>query len=208
MGEPTWNPDVLDCGKWLKSHVDPEYRVHPVVSTMMPRKNKWLKTFIHTWMRIKNRVYRGEAGLQLSINSTDERQRRKMFRSSACSLLEISRIMEGIVPMGRKIALNFAVTGGYEIDPNTLLQFFDPGRYMVKLTPMHETRVAVQKGIRTPGDPTTVEPYLKHEEALKAAGYDVLVFVASHEEDASRITCGNAILAGTRPECEYWEVAV
>ena len=73
MGEPTWNPAVLDVGKWLKQHIGPEHDVvHPVVSTMMPKHNKWLKTFIHTWMRIKNRVYGGDAGLQLSINSTNE----------------------------------------------------------------------------------------------------------------------------------------
>lgn len=70
MGEPTWNPNVLDATKWLKTHIDPEYKIHPVVSTMMPRNNVWLKTFIHTWMRIKNRLLGGNAGLQLSINST------------------------------------------------------------------------------------------------------------------------------------------
>ena len=30
---------------------------------------------------------------------------------------------------------------------------------------------------------------------LEAVGFDVIVFVPSKEEDESRITCGNAILA-------------
>jgi 23S rRNA (adenine2503-C2)-methyltransferase len=30
---------------------------------------------------------------------------------------------------------------------------------------------------------------------LKQAGYDVIVFIPSKEEDESRITCGNAILS-------------
>jgi 23S rRNA (adenine2503-C2)-methyltransferase len=38
-------------------------------------------------------------------------------------------------------------------------------------------------------------PYKKAEEDLKAAGFDVIVFIPSKEEDESRITCGNAILA-------------
>ena len=46
MGEPTWNPNVLDATKWFKTHIDPEYKIHPVVSTMMPKNNIWLKTFI------------------------------------------------------------------------------------------------------------------------------------------------------------------
>lgn len=198
MGEPTWNPAVLDATKWLKTHIDPEYRIHPVVSTIMPRRNEWLKTFIHTWMRIKNRLLGGEAGLQLSINSTNESERDGMFRGSALRLEDIARIMEGIIPAGRKITLNFALAG-YTIEPDVLLKYFDPDYYICKLTPMHKTATAGVHGIATEGDYTTYEPYRDTEEALKAAGYDVLVFIASREEDEGRITCGNAILAGTEP---------
>lgn len=202
MGEPTWNPNVLDCAKWLKTHIDPEYKTHPVVSTMMPRRNEWLKTFIHTWMRIKNRLYHGEAGLQLSINSTNENERSFMFGGNSRSLYEIAKIMDGIIPSGRKITLNFAIAG-YEIDPSILLNFFDPDNYLIKLTPMHKTNKALEKGIKTTGDYTKYSSYQEIEEKLKLAGYDVLVFIASHEEDMGRITCGNAILSGTKPEVEY-----
>jgi 23S rRNA (adenine2503-C2)-methyltransferase len=194
MGEPSWNPNVLDAAKWFKTHLDPEYRVHPVVSTMMPKRNIWLKTFIHNWCRIKNRLYGGEAGLQLSINSTNEDQRRHMFHDNALSLLEISRVMEGIIPTGRKITLNFAIAD-YEIHADELLKYFDPSNYIIKLTPMHKTNEAIVNGIKTIGDYTTYYPYEEYEKSLKEAGYDVLVFIASKEEDESRITCGNAILS-------------
>ena len=204
MGEPTWNPYVLDAVKWLKTHIDAEYKIHPVVSTMMPKNNQWLKTFIHTWMRMKNRLLQGEAGLQLSINSTNEAERNKMFRHNAHTLEDIARIMEGIIPKGRKITLNFAVTD-YEIDPDVLLCYFDPDYYVIKLTPMHRTLAAEKRGIKTLGDYTTYQPYEAHETVLKRAEYDVLVFVASEYEDLGRITCGNAILAGTMPLCPYSE---
>ena len=204
MGEPTWNPNVLECAKWLKTHIDPEYRVHPVVSTMMPKRNEWLRTFIHTWMRIKNRLYRGEAGLQISVNSTDDGEREFLFGGNASTLEGIARVMEGTIPVGRKVALNFAVAG-YVIDPAVLLRYFDPDCYMVKLTPMHKTATAVEAGIETAGDYATLHPYQQDEAALKSAGYDVLVFVASEAEDLGRITCGNAILAGTLPEVHYVE---
>ena len=138
MGEPTWNPNVLDAAKWFKTHLDAEYKVHPVVSTIMPRRNEWLKTFIHTWMRIKNRLYQGNAGLQLSINSTNEQERKFLFNDQACSLEEIARIMEGCIPAGRKITLNFAVAN-FQIDPLVLRKYFDPDDYIIKLTPMHKT---------------------------------------------------------------------
>ncbi len=206
MGEPTWNPNVLDAAKWLKTHIDPEYTVHPVVSTMMPRKNEWLKTFIHTWMRIKNRLYRGEAGLQLSINSTNDYQRQTMFNGNACSLSEIAEIMRDIVPNGRKITLNFAVAE-YEIEPKRLLEYFSPDDYIIKLTPMHKTKSCFEEAIHTPNDYTTYEPYEYYEKALQSAGYEVLVFIASLEEDLGRITCGNAILSGVLPLVPYREIA-
>jgi len=207
MGEPTWNPNVLEATKWLKTHIDPEYHIHPVVSTIMPKNNIWLKTFIHTWMRMKNRLLQGEAGLQLSINSTCPSERTRMFNKNACSLEEIAKIMEGIIPNGRKITLNFAIAG-YEIDPDTLLKYFDPDYYICKLTPMHKTKKALENGIKTEGDYTTYFPYAEIEKELINAGYDVLVFIASKEEDSGRITCGNAILSGTKPECEYKEVNI
>lgn len=202
MGEPSWNPEVLDCAKWLKEHLDNEYNVHPVISTMMPKNNKWLKTFVHTWMRIKNRLYKGNAGLQISVNSTNEEERTKMFSGNALRLAEISKIMEGAIPVGRKITLNFAVAG-YEIDPRILLDFFSPDHYLIKLTPMHKTKTAEHAGIKTEGDFTDFHPYEVHENELKKAGYDVIVFLASEYEDLGRITCGNAILSGTMPEIEH-----
>ena len=202
MGEPTWNPNVLDATKWMKTHLDSEYHIHPVVSTMMPKNNEWLKTFIHTWMRMKNRLFKGEAGLQLSINSTNEKERDIMFNNQACTLKQISKIMEGIIPNGRKITLNFAVAN-YEINPELLLEYFDPDDYIIKLTPMHKTTSCLQNNIKTEGDYTTYYPYKHHEEQLKKYGFDVLVFIASMEEDLGLITCGNAILSGALPWVPY-----
>jgi 23S rRNA (adenine2503-C2)-methyltransferase len=205
MGEPSWNPAVLDATKWFKTHIDPEYKIHPVVSTMMPKRNEWLKTFIHTWMRMKNRLLQGNAGLQLSINSTSEIERMIMFNQNACSLEQIAKIMEGIIPSGRKITLNFAIAN-YEIDPTILLKYFDPDYYLIKLTPMHKTTNALKNNIKTSSDYTTYYPYSEYENNLKSAGYDVLVFIASDEEDLSRITCGNAILSGSMPLTDYEEI--
>jgi len=207
MGEPTWNPNVLDATKWFKEHIDHEYKIHPVVSTMMPKNNQWLKVFIHTWMRIKNRTLDGNAGLQLSINSTNENERSTMFSNNAHSLMEIYKIMEGIVPYGRKITLNFAVAG-FEVDGKKLREYFDPDNYIIKLTPMHKTVEALKNDIKTADDYTTMYPYKDIEEQLKKQGYDVLVFIASHEEDMGRITCGNAILSGTLPEVSYKELVL
>jgi 23S rRNA (adenine2503-C2)-methyltransferase len=201
MGEPTFNPAVLDHAKWLKEHIDPEYSCHPVLTTMMPKSNEWLKTFIHNWIRIKNRIYRGNAGLQISINSTDETTREKIFRNHSLSMLEIARIFDNAVPVGRKFTLNFPVCE-WPLDAKVLRRYFDPERFLVKLTPMHETKAAKANGHHTEGDYTSPEPYREVQNQLEDQGYEVLVFVTSADEDLSRITCGNAILKGTTAQPE------
>lgn len=37
--------------------------------------------------------------------------------------------------------------------------------------------------------------YRKFEQPLVKAGWDVIVFVPSKEEDSDRITCGNALIS-------------
>ena len=112
--------------------------------------------------------------------------------------------MPEVITVGRKITLNFAVAD-YKIDADVLLKYFSPDKYIIKLTPMHKTEAAVANNIRTCGDYTTYGPYRDYEQILSKAGYDVLVFIASEEEDLGRITCGNAILAGEMPLCNYFE---
>lgn len=96
-----------------------------------------------------------------------------MFHGNACTLPEIAEIMRGIVPVGRKITLNFAIAG-YTIDPQVLLCWFPAEWYIVKLTPMHKISTASASGIATVGDYTTPEPYIEIENRLKKAGYEVM----------------------------------
>lgn len=197
MGEPTWNPNVLDHAKWMKDHLDSEFNVHPVLTTMMPAKNEWLKTAIHTWIRIKNRLYGGNAGLQVSLNTTDDDVRKRIFSGSSLPIPEISKIFDGSLPVGRKFTLNFPIAD-WPINPDVLLRYFSPEHWILKLTPLHKTAQADRFDLETSGDYTTPKPYEAIAENLRKAGYEVLVFIASEDEDCGMITCGNAILARVR----------
>lgn len=209
MGEPTWNFNVIDFTKNMRkelySYINKSL-IHPVVSTMMPKNNKLLYEYLNEWIDIKNYDFRGDAGLQLSINSTDDVEREEMFSNNSLSLYEISEIARyWDKPKGRKYTLNFAVAD-YEINAEKLRDLFNPDNFIIKLTPMHKTHTAIENDIKTQGDYTTYYPYLHIEEELKKVGFDVLVFIASEYEDLGRITCGNAILSGTMPECPYEEI--
>ena len=80
---------------------------------------------------------------------------------------------------------------------------FDPEKFMVKITPLHCTNSCLENDIKTTGGYEYFTPYKPAEEALKAAGFDVLVFVPSYDEDGGLITCGNAILSGSLPNVDY-----
>lgn len=207
MGEPTWNPSVLDFGLHLHSEIRPflgDSLIHPVISTMLPKNNKNLYQFLSDWVYIKNNIFKGDAGLQFSINSTDDEQRDYLFSGNSLSLVEISEIGKDLpMPIGRKYALNFALADNSIIDGKRLRELFDPEKFMCKITPLHRTASCESNGIATTDGYELFTPYKAVEEDLKANGFDVIVFVPSYDEDNGLITCGNAILSGKLPTSKY-----
>lgn len=202
MGEPTFNENVLEFAESLLKPLVSSYikakTIHPVVSTMLPKSNKNLEKFIFEWCRIKNEVYDGEAGLQFSINSTDDEQRNDQFNGMSLSLDEISALAAKLpMPKGRKYTLNFAVTATTTLDAKRLSSLFDKNKFIVKITPIHETNSAVTNGFDVTTSYTDYDVYREFEQPLVAEGWDVIVFVPSKEEDSDRITCGNALIATT-----------
>ena len=120
-----------------------------------------------------------------------------MFSGNSLTLEEIAEIGRLLPdPIGRKYALNFALADFYELDAEKLIKWFNPNKFMVKITPLHLTDSCKENNIETTGGYNYFTPYKPAEQALKAVGFDVLVFIPSQDEDESRITCGNAILHG------------
>jgi 23S rRNA (adenine2503-C2)-methyltransferase len=211
MGEPTFNWDVLTNAKHLSYVLDSHIKgkIHPVVSTMMPKNNRMLYDFLTEWCFIKNDLYDGNAGLQLSINSTNNDQRNEMFSGNALTLKEISIIGFYLPkPVGRKYVLNFALADDYIVDAERLVNLFDPEKFMVKITPIHKTKSCDENNIVTTGGYDFFTPYQKVESELKSVGFDVIVFVPSVDEDMGLITCGNVILSGNMPKVKYEEIEI
>ena len=199
MGEPTWNKDVLTFTRDVRKIIRPyigRSLVHPVLTTMLPNKNKFLNEYLNEWVDIKNDTFRGDAGLQFSIQTTNDELRDKLFSSNSLQLKEIAKIGEMLdTPKGRKYTLNFALGDNFDVDATKLAGMFDINKFMVKITPIHVTTACKQNHIETKNGYFDYSPYRDIENQLKAKGFDVLVFIPSIEEDTSRITCGNAILS-------------
>jgi 23S rRNA (adenine2503-C2)-methyltransferase len=200
MGEPTFNFAVLDFAKnslrnLVSKHIKAK-TIHPVVSTMLPKNNKRLEEFLLEWCFIKNEIYNGEAGLQFSINTTDNEQRTEQFNGMSLSLEEISQIAKKLpMPKGRKYTLNFAVTSQTILNAKELLRLFDKEKFIVKITPIHETNSAIKNGFDVTTSYSNYDVYRQFEKPLIDEGWQVIVFVPSKEEDSDRITCGNALIS-------------
>ena len=198
MGEPTFNPNVIYSAALIGNMIITmglgfdEY--HPVVSTMMPKSNKNLIEFLNNWIQT-GFIFGGEDGfgLQFSINTLNEDDRNEMFRNQSLSLQEIGDIINELpMPRKRKYTLNFAVTSKCNLDPKLMDKYFNKEKCIVKITPIHETVEAVNEGYEIVTD---FDVYEKFEKPLVEAGWDVIVFVPSKEEDSDRITCGNSLIA-------------
>lgn len=200
MGEPTFNWTVLEftekgLNALVKKYITAD-TIHPVISTMLPKQNGNLTSFIMNWCHIKNILRNGEAGLQFSINSTSDEQRNYQFEDRSLPLRKVSALADKLpMPKGRKYTLNFAVTKDTILNANVLSALFDKEKFIVKITPIHETKSAVENQFDVSDTYTDYNVYRKFEEPLLAEGWDVIVFVPSKEEDSDRITCGNALIS-------------
>ena len=200
MGEPTFNFAVLDFAKnslrnLVSKHIKAK-TIHPVVSTMLPKNNKRLEEFLLEWCFIKNEIYNGEAGLQFSINTTDNEQRTEQFNGMSLTLEEISQIAKKLpMPKGRKYTLNFAVTSQTILNAKELSRLVDKEKFIVKITPIHETNSAIKNGFDVTTSYSDYDVYRQFEKPLIDEGWQVIVFVPSKEEDSDRITCGNALIS-------------
>ena len=205
MGEPIFNPNVFEFARWLYTNkrqlkVDTGLSaevIHPVLTTSLPKQLKKLEARILEWCEIKNEMFNGQAGLQFSINSTDEEQRSEMFQDQQLPLEELALIADKMPePIGRKYCLNFAISEGSIVDADRLTELFDPEKFMVKITPIHNNNACRENGIETVGGYSSYTPYRDIEMALREKGWDVLVFVPSEDEEDGLVTCGNVVLGG------------
>lgn len=199
MGEPTFNRDVIEFTYDYLDNIVNSYikadTIHPVISTMLPKYNKGLLPFLHDWCDIK-KLRNGEAGLQFSIQSTDDKQREQQFNGLSCDLNYISTISKLLPkPIGRKYTLNFAVTKDTILDAKKLNDLFDKEYWIVKITPIHQTNSALTNNFDITTSYDNYDVYEQFEQPLIDLGWDVIVFVPSKEEDEDRITCGNALLS-------------
>lgn len=83
---------------------------------------------------------------------------------------QISRLADELpMPVGRKYTLNFPVTSQTILDAKELSKLFDREKFIVKITPIHETASAIENGFQV----TRYDVYRRFEQPLLKEGWDV-----------------------------------
>lgn len=192
MGEPALNPAVLEVLEQLP------HRYHapglmPSISTIAPHGTE---DFFERLLEIKDRLYSaGRFQFQYSLHTTDEALRDRLIPVRKWDFARMAAYGQRFYhPGDRKITLNFALAIGAPVQAQVLLNYFDPHRYLIKITPVNPTLQARRNGLASfvnPYHPCSGDEIVDH---LSNAGYEVIVSIGEVEENLIGSNCGQYVL--------------
>ena len=185
MGDPALNRNVLDVLEELPKVYDAP-GLMPTLSTVAPAKTE---PFFERLTEIKNELYRERFQLQFSIHTTDAKKRDWLIPVEKWDLMRIGKYGDSFYRIGeRKITLNFALGDGMPVDPKVLLHHFDPDKFLIKITPVNPTYRAKENKIASHILPEKGK--YKIIDALREAGYEVILSIGELEENDIGSNCG------------------
>ena len=192
MGEPSLNMAVLEALEELPRRYH-TVGLMPSVSTIAPLGTD---AFFERLIDVKNRLYAGgRFQFQYSVHTTDVVLRDQLIPVRKWDFARMAAYGEKFYRAGdRKITLNFALAADSPIEASVLTQYFDPARYLVKLTPVNPTSRATQNNLASRIDPSRPETAEAVTRSLTEAGYDVIVSIGEAEENEIGSNCGQYVL--------------
>ena len=188
MGEPALNPNVLTVLEGLPDRYDAP-GLMPSISTIAPAG---AQKFFDRLIEIKREKYAGgNFQFQFSLHTTDLGLRDKIIPAKKWSFREMAAFGERFFSEGdRKITLNFALAQDLTIDPDVLLEYFTPEKYLIKITPLNPTYRASANSLASYIDPYRSTDRYAVVDALREAGYDVIISIGEVEENYIGSNCG------------------
>ena len=191
MGEPAFNFSILDVLEILPNKYNAPGLI-PSISSVAPQG---CDGFFARLLNIKNKLYRnGKFQLQFSIHTTDITKRDKLIPIKKWDFTQIAEFGREFYQKGdRKITLNFALADAQDLDVATLKQFFTPELFLIKITPVNPTITAQQNKITSYIKTSSHDDKLNLVNALKDAGFEVIISVGELEENKIGSNCGQYI---------------
>ena len=192
MGEPSLNQAVLAVLEELPSRYHAPGLI-PSISTIAPMGSE---TFFERLVDIKDTLYpNGKFQFQFSIHTTDEYVRNQLIPVKKWDFARMAEYGDNFYkPKDRKITLNFALAKGFPVSPSVLIQFFDPSKYLIKITPVNPTCQAVKNGLVSHIDPHRPDSGNPISQRLVDYGYEVIISIGEVEENQIGSNCGQYVL--------------
>lgn len=188
MGEPALNDSVLNVIERLPEIVGSN-NLWCCVATTAPRgRESWFENLIE----LKRKRFHGRFQLQFSMQTTDAHFRARLIPIERLDDLEICEYGHRFFEYGdRKVVLNYALAQDVPFEPGKIISTFDPVVFAIKLTPVNPTARAMAEGytsrLRNGDIPAGAV------EALRMAGFDVILSVGDNREDTIRSNCGQVV---------------
>jgi 23S rRNA (adenine2503-C2)-methyltransferase len=191
MGEPALNPEVLDLLETLPGKLNAPGLL-PSVSSIAPHGTD---DFFERMTDIKNRVYPdGKFQFQFSIHTTDQQLRDELIPVKKWDFQKMATFGEKYYKPGdRKITLNFALVKQSPIQSDILLKYFNPDRFLIKITPLNPTYQAESSGLKSYVDPESRSENYPILDELREAGYQVILSIGEQEENLIGSNCGQYV---------------
>jgi 23S rRNA (adenine2503-C2)-methyltransferase len=191
MGEPALNLAVIELLENLPGRINAP-GLMPSVSTIAPYGTD---VFFEKLIEVKNQVYPiGRFQFQFSIHTTDPDLRDQIIPVKKWDFERMAKYGEDYHrPGDRKITLNFALAENSPIEPDALLRYFDPDRFLIKVTPLNPTYQAESTGLTSFVDPHDKEAIYPELEKIREAGYQVIISIGEQEENRIGSNCGQYV---------------
>ena len=189
MGEPSFNPDVLEVLKEIPNRYDvPGF--YPSLSTIAP---KGTDDFFNELVLIKNELYKSHFQFQFSVHSTDLKQRNWLIPVKTWSFDKMARFGEKFHEgSNQKVTLNFALADNTIVESGILLKYFNPNDFLVKITPINPTYNAQKNKLESSLSKSSQQNVII--ENIKNAGYEVLVSIGDLTENEIGSNCGQHVM--------------
>jgi 23S rRNA (adenine2503-C2)-methyltransferase len=191
MGEPALNSAVMTVLEELP------VRYHapglmPSISTIAPRSSQ---AFFERLLQIKETKYSGgNFQFQFSIHTTDPDLRDQIIPIKKWDFQEMAAYGEHFYrPGDRKITLNFALAQGTPLEAGILREYFDPHKFLIKITPLNPTYRASENRLSTYIERSKKQRDYQIVDALRQAGYQVIVSIGEVEENHIGSNCGQYV---------------
>ena len=198
MGEPAHNLDnVIGAMRNLDDlsrMANRSFSWLPCFNSILPNKTTQGRDAVEVLDRIietKERDFNGMMHLQISCNSTDECERKRLFGGASVMSVEdmITHINHKSITK-RTVTLNFIVMQGVEVSVTKLRKMgLDKDKFAVKLIPLNDTINGQDNNLETLANYNNYEDLLKLKNEFELNGIPVVVDAIAKCEEAG-LCCG------------------